>query len=118
MKTTKILYWVGTVLLTLVMFMSIGMYLFNYEVPRQAFGNLGFPTFLIYPLALAKALGLVAIWMKKSRSLTEWAYAGFFFNTLIAASGHIMAGDGEFFGALIAMIGTLLSYYGYRKLFV
>ncbi|MCA6074648.1 hypothetical protein [Fulvivirga sedimenti] len=55
---------------------------------------MGFPTYIMYPLALAKGLGLLAIWLKKSRPLTESAYAEFFFNTLLALTGHLMVKDG------------------------
>ena len=116
MKTTKIIYWVSTGLLTLLMLFSASMYLFKHELAATAFSALGYPLFIIYPLAIAKILGLVTIWTKKVNTLTEWAYAGFFFNTLLAASSHISVGDGEFGGALIGMILVLVSYYSYKKL--
>lgn len=60
------------------MLFSISMYLFKTEIPKEFFTNMGYPTYIFYPLDLAKALGLIAVWIKKSRPLTEWAYAGFF----------------------------------------
>jgi hypothetical protein len=36
---------------------------------------------------------VLAIFTKKSKRLKEWAYAGFFFNFVLALSAHINAGD-------------------------
>ncbi|WP_369073566.1 DoxX family protein [Ancylomarina longa] len=59
------------------MLISISLYILKHEMVSKTFTHLGFPTFLIYPLALAKLLGLIAILSKKSALLKEWAYAGF-----------------------------------------
>ena len=98
------------------MLFSAGMYIFNNEVATTAFTSLGFPTFIIYPLALLKILGLIAIWTRKSKILTEWAYAGFTFNTILATTAHINVGDGEFGAAMVALVLVLTSYFFYQKL--
>lgn len=61
----------------------------------ESFTGLGFPTYLIYWMAAAKILGLVAIWTNFSPTLKELAYAGFTFNCLLAISAHINVNDGE-----------------------
>ena len=109
-KTTKIIYLIATGLLTVLMLLSAGMYFINHQMVAETFTRLGFPTYIIYPLAVAKILGLVAIWTKKSNILKEWAYAGFFFDFLLAFSAHINAGDGESVPAIIAMVLLLVSY--------
>lgn len=116
MKNLKRIYWISTGLLTLLMLMSAGMYFFNYDMVSETFTNLGFPTYIIYPLAVAKILGLVAIWTEKSTSLKEWAYAGFFFDFLLAASAHIIINDGEYAAALMALVLLLISYFTWKKL--
>ncbi len=115
-KGIKIGYLVSTGLLTLFMLMSVGMYFFNHEMVKETFTNLGFPTYIIYPLAIAKILGLIAIWTKKSNALKEWAYAGFFFDFLLAFVAHIAIKDGEFAGALIATVLLFTSYIFEKKL--
>ena len=116
MKNRNLLiYRISTGLLTLMMLGSAGMYFFNYEMVSETFTRLGFPTYIIYPLAIAKLLGLVAIWTKKSETLKEWAYAGFFFDFLLASSGHMVAKDGEWAGAILAMVLLLLSYTYEKK---
>lgn len=115
-KTVRIIYIVSTGLLTLMMIGSAGMYFFNYKMVSEVFTTLGFPTYIIYPLAIAKILGLIAIWTKKSQTLKEWAYAGFFFDFILASSAHIMINDGEFVGALVALVLLLVSYVSERKM--
>ncbi len=116
-KTIKIIYWISTGLLTLLMLFSAGNYFFNHEAIVNAFEALGYPTYLIYPLGIAKLLGLIAILTRKYSTLKEWAYAGFFFDFILAFFAHIMVGDGEFAGALVAMILLFASYFSEKKAF-
>lgn len=115
MKKYKIAYWISTGLLTAMMVMSVGMYIFNNAEISKAFLSLGYPTHIIYPLAIAKLLGLTAIWADKFKTIKEWAYAGFCFNFLLALSAHLMAGDGEFGGAAVALILLFTSYFTWKK---
>ena len=114
MKIYKIAYYISTVLLTLLMLFSASMYLFNYEFAASAFKHLGYPVYIIYPLAIAKLLGLLAIWSNMSKSLKEWAYAGFCYDFILAWSAHYLAGDGAFGFALPAIIILLISYVSYK----
>jgi len=115
-KRNRIIYLIATGLLTALMLMSAGMYIFNYEMVSSIFTNLGFPTYIIYPLAIAKILGLVAIWTRKSDALKEWAYAGFFFDFVLALTAHINISDGEFAPALIALVLLFVSYFFGKKI--
>lgn len=99
------------------MLMSTGMYVFNYTHVSAEFAKLGYLLYVIYPLALAKVLGVVAILSKISSRLKEWAYAGFFFDFVLAGAAHIVAKDGEFGGALIALILLFVSYYFEQRVF-
>lgn len=110
----KIGYFISTGLLTVLMLFSISMYVFNHEIVVEFFTALGFPPYLIYPLATAKALGLIAIWSNYSQTLKEWAYAGFVFNFLLALSAHINAGDGEWWLAAFGIVFVTASYLSYR----
>ena len=115
-KRNKIIYWVATGLLTALMLMSAGMYIFNNDMVSEVFVKLGYPTYIIYPLAATKILGLIAILTKKSKNLEEWAYAGFFFDFVLAFSAHLVVNDGEFAAALIAIVLLLISYIYNKKL--
>jgi hypothetical protein len=116
MKTTKIIYYISTGLLTLLMLFSAGMYFFNHAEVASMFTNFGYPTYIIYPYAIAKLLGLVAIWFLGNKVIKEWAYAGFFFAFILAFFAHIMIGDGEQAGAIVAIILLITSYYTNKKI--
>ena len=116
MKTTKITYYISTALLTVIMLFSAGMYIFNHEVIAGFFTHLGYPTYIIYPLAILKILGLISLWFIKSKSLKEWAYAGFFFDFVLAFTAHVMVKDGGHMTALIAFIVLIISYISSKKI--
>ena len=116
MKKNKIIYYVATGLLTLLMLFSVGMYLFNHDEVAQMFTSFGYPTYIIYPYAFAKLLGLATIWFMSNKLIKEWAYAGFFFAFILAFFAHIMIGDGEQMGAILAMIFLIVSYIYSKKL--
>lgn len=114
-KRNKIIYWIATGLLTAMLLMSASMYIFNNEMVGETFITLGYPAYLVYPLAIAKLLGLLAILTKKSAVLKEWAYAGFFFDFLLATGAHLIVGDGDFPGAVMAIVLLVVSYIYDRK---
>jgi len=116
MNKIKLIHWGSTGLLSLLMLFSASMYLFQNPMVAESFTGLGYPTYLIYPLALLKVLGVIAVVSKKSPTLKEWAYAGFFFNIMLAVSAHIAAGDGEHGGALAGLVFLLASYATDRRL--
>lgn len=116
MKTNKIIFYVATGLFTLLMCFSVSMYLFNNEEITKVFETLGYPSYIIYPLAVAKVLGLIALWFFQKKTIVEWAYAGFFFNAVLAFFAHYMIGDGEQMGAVIAFVLVLISYIFSKKI--
>lgn len=115
MKRDKIIYYTATGLLTLLMLFSVSMYFFNHNDVSQMFSNFGYPTYIIYPYAIAKLLGLFAIWNPNFKIIKEWAYAGFFFAFILAFFAHYMIGDGEQTGALVALILLIVSYIFNKK---
>jgi len=116
MKTNKIIYWVSTGLLSAMMLMSAGMYLFNTEEIQEIFLSLGFPVFVVIPLAIAKILGVIAILTRRSKAIIEWAYAGFFFDFVLAFFAHQNVNDGEHIGAVIALALLSVSYIFGRRI--
>ena len=116
MKTNKIIYYISTALLTLLMLFSAGMYIFNHAEVAGMFTNFGYPTYIIYPYAIAKLLGLVALWFFANKTIKEWAYAGFFFAFIFAFFAHIMIGDGGQAAAILAMVFLITSYITSKKI--
>lgn len=110
MKTARVLHWVFTLLLSALLLMSASMYFIQHDEMAVAFTIFGFPTWLIYPLAVAKVLGVLMIITKWKKWLTEWAYAGIFFNASLAMGAHLAVKDGEQIGAIVALILMIGSF--------
>ena len=116
MKTNKIIYWTATGLLSALLLMSSGMYIFQNDMIQQLFISFGYPTYLIYPLAIAKISAVIVLLTQKSSKIKEWAYAGLFFDFLLAFFAHIMVKDGEQIGAIIAIVLLVTSYIYNNKI--
>lgn len=118
MKVQKIIYWIATGLLSALMLYTAAMYFVKHQALVEVFARLGYPAYIIYPFAVAKILGIIAILTKKSKFLKELAYAGFFYDFLLAASAHINAGDGIYvLPALVCMALLIVSYVLDKRLY-
>lgn len=108
LETRRIAYWVFTALFLLPMAGSAIPELFTGGPASTAatIVHLGYPLYLLRILGFAKLLGAIAILSRRSRRLTEWAYAGYVFDLLGAVASHLFAGDGAF--ALVP--ATLLGF--------
>ncbi len=111
----KIAYWIATGLLSALMLFSASMYFFNHEEILKTFTSFTYPGYVIYPLAVLKLSGITVILLNKWKALKEWAYAGFFFNFVLAFFAHQQAGDGKLGGALVAIVLLLTSYFLGKK---
>ncbi|WP_460220304.1 DoxX family protein [Psychroserpens sp. MEBiC05023] len=109
MKTTKIIYWIATVLLALLFLYSAQMYLFNTEMVKGYFESLHYPSYIVIPLAIIKILGVIMILWRQSNWLSEWAYAGFFFDLVLATAAHLDAGH----SLGLSVIGIPLLFVSY-----
>ena len=76
----------------------------------------GYPSYLIYPLGIAKVLGRIAIWTRLSPLLKEWAYAGFFFDVLLAFAAHYTT-DGAIVPSLVGLVLVLVSRFTEARVF-
>lgn len=81
---------------------------------RGFFEQLNYPTYIVIPLAIAKVLGVAMILFRKIKWLMEWAYAGMFFDMVLAFVAHQYADDGQYLLSLLG-IGFLLVSYFYGK---
>jgi len=116
-KRNIIIYRVVTGLFTVHMLFTVSVYFFMYEMVEEMFESLGVTAAIIYPLAVAKILGLVAIWTNKSRILKELAYIGFAIDFILAISAHLIANHGGSVAPIVALIMVLISYIYHRKLY-
>lgn len=91
MKTTKILYWVFTILFSILMFGSaIPDVMSSPEAVKGIHGGLGYPVYFVPFIGVAKMLGVIAILVPGFYRLKEWAYAGLCYD-LIAATYSLCA---------------------------
>ena len=99
------------------MLMNAVVYAVQTEMVSDVFARLGYPTYLVYLLGTLKVLGVIAIVTRRSTLLKEWAYAGFFFNFVLAAAAHIVVDGGEAIPLLVAIVLLLVSRFYDPKVF-
>lgn len=80
MKKTNILYWTFTGLFCAFMLTSAIPNVMVAEQWVTIMASLGYPSYLIPFLGVAKLLGIAALIVPRFPRLKEWAYAGFFFD--------------------------------------
>lgn len=117
MKTTKILYWILTGLMAA--FMLLGAIPDVLRIPEavDVFAHLGYPTYLLPFIGVAKILGVVAVLVPGFQRLKEWAYAGLVFDLVGALYSHIAVGDppGSWVFPIIGLLLVFGSYLFHRK---
>ncbi len=114
-RSNKIIYWSFTGLLAVLMITSATRYLIDVEEFRNHFVNFGYNGRIVIPLAIAKILGVAILLTNKIQFLTEWVYAGFLFNFLLALEAHIAVNDNLYYGPIIALVLLIGSYVFYHK---
>ncbi len=117
MKRDKVIFYVATGLMSALMLMSVFMYFTKHDQIASFFEFLSYPSYLVYPLAIAKLLGLIAIWTRLSTTLTYFAYAGFLYDFILALVAHLSVSDGEHNGAIMALVVWTVSFIYYKKNF-
>ena len=118
MKVEKILYWISTAVMCGIFAFSASMYFTKTEMVRGFFDMLGYPSYIVIPLAILKVLGIIAVTTKLSKMLTEWAYAGFFLDAVLAFTAHNVADDGGALFSIIAIVSTVVSRFLYGRLYL
>ena len=117
MDIKRIIYWISTVVMCGVFTFSAQMYFRNTEMVQGFFEALGYPSYIVIPLAILKVLGIIAVLTDKSKMLTEWAYFGFLLDAILALVAHQVAGDGQALFSIIAIVSTIVSRVMYGLLY-
>jgi hypothetical protein len=71
---------------------------------------LGYPTYIIWPLAILKMVGAVVILWRPSAMLADWAYGAMFWHLVLAFGAHVGAGDPGWPPALMAWALLIASW--------
>jgi DoxX-like family len=116
MKKDKIIFWVSTGLIALMMLFSAFNYFTNPEM-KAAFTHLGFPDYFREELGIAKILGALALVIPMiPYTVKQFAYFGFALVFISAAYAHLSSGD-PFSMAIapLVFLGILIISYIYAQ---
>ena len=118
MKTTKIIYWVSTILFAGFMLLSSIPYVISSaNVVKMVSGQLGYPAYMIPFLGVAKIIGSIVLLIPGFPRLKEWAYAGMTFDLLGATYSCMIFNEpkGSWLFMIIFFIPLVVSYIYYHK---
>ncbi len=118
MNKTKIVYWVSTAIVAVIMMFS-GFSCLASEEMKQAFGQIGFPAFFRIELGVAKLMGAVLLLVPAVKGFAkQFVYAGFMIVLASAFITHVAIGDTVMNSAKpLVFLGILaVSYVYYGKL--
>lgn len=118
MKTIKIIYWIATGLFAFFMMGSaIPDILVMPLAVEGMHGGLGYPVYFIPFIGVAKALGVIALFIPGFPRVREWAYAGLFFDLIGAIYSMIAVGTpfAQWAPALLPLAVGVVSYVYYHK---
>lgn len=116
MKKINILYWTFTILFALMMLGSSIPDILMDPIAIEGFRKMGYPSYLLPFIGVAKLLGVIAIVVPGFARIKEWAYAGLVFDLLgatysIIASGESVAAWGFMIIPLALATGSYIYYH-------
>ncbi|MGE0560437.1 MAG: DoxX family protein [Flavobacteriales bacterium] len=117
MKKTKMLYWVFTILLCLMLFADGFGGITQQQAGQDVLQHLGYPMYLLIITGVAKWLALIAILQSKFKAIKEWAYAGISINFIGAFASRAFVRD-SFFETIfpIFTLGFMfISYFLWKR---
>ena len=87
-NVAKYVYWIATGLVALVYLGAAAFYISSHDMVAGMYREvLGYPTYIIWPLAILKIVGAVVILWRPSAVLADWAYAAMFWHLVLADPG-------------------------------
>jgi uncharacterized membrane protein YphA (DoxX/SURF4 family) len=118
MKKTKIIYWIFTIIFAgFMLFSSIPDIMRVPSAIELITTHLGYPSYFIVFLGVAKFLGSIALIIPGFPRIKEWAYAGLTFDLIAATVSFIAVGDpaSKWIFMLVFLILPAGSYIFYHK---
>ncbi len=118
-KSTNIIYYIATGLLSISFLFGAYGELMRTEQAAAIIVHLQYPLYLLTILGVSKILAVIGIWQKFSPTLREWAYAGITIDLIGAIASHVSVGDGPglmgYGMALAHLIIVAASYITLKK---
>jgi uncharacterized membrane protein YphA (DoxX/SURF4 family) len=113
----KIVYWIVTGLMAAFMLMASIPDVLQIPEAVAVFKHLGYPTYLLPFIGIAKILGVITILVPGFPRLKEWAYAGLVFDLIGALYSHISVGDppSNWIFPIIGLLLVVGSYVFHRR---
>ena len=117
MKKINIIYWIVTGLFAFFMLGSAIPDIISAPLAVEGFTKMGFPTYMLPFLGIAKTLGVIAILIPGFPRIKEWAYAGLVFDLLGATYLIILSGQpaSSWIPMIIPIALAASSYIFYHK---
>lgn len=118
-KTTKIIYWSGTIFMSLWFGASGFFELTKNPVVWDITLQLGYPSHFIYILGVFKLAGILVLLLpNRLLRLKEWVFAGMFFDIIFAFFSKIaVIGFASAIDAIVAFTVLSVTYFMFRKLY-
>ena len=118
-KTTKIVYWITTILVVLPIGSGgIAQMMQYFASPHGVVPVLGYPMYFFLILGFWKFFGALTILMPGFPRLKEWAYAGIFFDLTGAAASCALSGGYGAYGfhviAPLIITGFMIASWALR----
>lgn len=117
MKKDRVIFWLAT--LVIIVVEGIGnVATFNQQYAKEIVYNLGYLEYFRVAMSAFKLTGLIILMIPKIPAwIKEWAYAGFFINTLFALVSYwSVKGVGEDLQfPVFVMVCLLVSHYYHQK---
>ncbi|MAP80578.1 MAG: hypothetical protein CL526_05765 [Aequorivita sp.] len=111
MTARKTIYWIATGLLSVLFLYSAYTYLTDTAVIEGTYQDYQYPSYLVIPMALAKVTAIFFIVLRRPKWVMEWAYAGLFFDLVLASFALYKIGDPGLTLPLFGIIFLLVSYF-------
>jgi hypothetical protein len=117
MRKVTTIYWITTGLASAIVLMASIPDVLQIPGAVDIFEHLGYPTYLLPFIGVAKILAIVVILLPVFQTLKEWAYAGLVFDLSGALYSHLSVGDGpaNWIFAVVALLLVGVSYVLYRR---
>jgi uncharacterized membrane protein YphA (DoxX/SURF4 family) len=95
-KTTRVLYWIFTLLLALMLFADGIGGVTKQQAGQDVLRHLGYPMYLLIIAGIAKLLAVIALVQPRYRTIKEWAFAGIAITFIGAFASRAFVGDSGF----------------------
>jgi hypothetical protein len=119
LKTTKLIYWIGAIFISLWFGASGFFELTRNPIVWDITVQLGYPPHFIYILGVAKLAGIIVLLTpNRLLRLKEWVFAGIFFDIIFAFFSKLsVLGFAAGTDAIIAFTAITVTYMMFRKLY-